>query len=45
MKNGRPMDDWQRPLDILAEAPLEWLIRFAIIPLNQFPRSGERSAA
>jgi CRP-like cAMP-binding protein len=26
MKKGRPIEEWQRPLDFLAEAPLGWLI-------------------
>ena len=26
MKNGRPVQEWQRPLAFLAEAPLGWLM-------------------
>lgn len=45
MNNGRPIDDWQRPLDFLAVAPLEWLIRFALIPRDRLPPANERSGS
>src|SRR5882724_7158616 len=31
MKNGRPVQEWQKPLAFLAEAPLGWLMPYATI--------------
>src|SRR5258706_8048603 len=47
MKKGRPIQEWQRPLDFLAEAPLGWLIPHGQI--KHFPHgtpvcTGDQSA-